>query len=204
MTKEDKIIIERFSNERTAKIAEDLNMTYSQICYRAYKYGLKKSKEFINSSKSGRYATGWQGGKNTQFKKGQIPHNKGKKMHPEVYEKVKNTMYKKGNKPHNTKNDNSISWREDKTGRCYAYYKIKDGVWDLLHRKIWIDNNGPIPKNNIIYFKDGDTKNLSIENLGMRTMEENMINNTYVYYPPEIKEVIRLNNKLKKKIYGKK
>ena len=35
------------------------------------------------------------------FKKGLIPHNKGKKMPAETYQKVKGTMFKKGNIPKN-------------------------------------------------------------------------------------------------------
>ena len=204
MTPEEKIIILRFPNERTAKIAEDLGLTYSQVCNRAYKYGLKKSEEFMKGPKSGRYPTGWKGGINTQFKKGQIPHNKGKKMPDHVYEKAKKTMFKKGNKPHNTQLDNHISWREDKTGREYAYIKMSDNVWKLYHRVIWESNYGEIPENHVIYFKDGDSRNLNIDNLSIRSFADNMMNNTYVYYPKELKEVIRLNNKLKKKTNGKK
>ena len=42
-----------------------------------------------------------QTGRTGYFNKGNIPHNKGKKMPPEVYEKAKATMFKKGNIPPN-------------------------------------------------------------------------------------------------------
>lgn len=195
----DEAIKKRYANERTSEIAKDLGLTYSQVTYRAYKYGLKKSIKFFESEKSGR-SNFIQSGKAFRFKKGNIPHNKGKKMSDETYAKVKKTMFKKGNKPHNTKDKNFISWRKDSSGRSYAYYKIKDGVWSLFHRKIYEDQYGKIPEGYIVYFKDGNTKNLHIENLGIKTMSQNMLNNTYVYYPKELKEVIRLNNKLKKKL----
>ena len=48
--------------------------------------------------KNHRIRTGFDG----RFKKGNVSHNKGKKMSPEMYAKCKATMFSKGNKPVNT------------------------------------------------------------------------------------------------------
>lgn len=200
----EEIIIQRYPNEKTSKIAEDLGLSYYKVCKIAYKNNIKKSDSFMKSIHSGKFEPGYKGGEKTQFKKGNIPYNKGLKMPKEIYDKVKYTMFQKGNKPHNTKKDDSISWREDTCGRVYAYKKIKDGVWILYHRFLWELNNGPIPKNHVVYFKDGDTRNLNLENLDIRSRVDNMITNSMASYPKELKEVIKLKNKLNKKINGKK
>jgi hypothetical protein len=45
----NEIIRERFPNEPTQKIADDLGLTYSQVANRAYCMEIKKSQEFKNS-----------------------------------------------------------------------------------------------------------------------------------------------------------
>ena len=69
------------------------------------------------------------------------------------------SQFKKGHQPHNTKYDNCISIRYTK-GRPYKHIRVGLGKWVLLHRKIWIDAYGIPEKNQIIYFKDGDSISL--------------------------------------------
>ena len=98
------------------------------------------------------------------------------------------------------KADGSIVERNDKTGRLYLYYKVKDSHWILYHNKIWMDHHGPIPSKHIISFKDGNTLNCDISNLEMLSMAENARRNTIHRFPDDVKEVIRLKAKLTKKI----
>jgi hypothetical protein len=42
----------------------------------------------------------------------------------------------------------------------------------LLHKFIWECFNGEIPKDNVIYFINGDNTDRRLENLGMRTKSE--------------------------------
>lgn len=193
------IIRERFPNEKTQNLADELGLTYSQLANRAFKMGLKKSDEFKLSEKSGRHNL-IEGGKKTRFKPGNIPFNKGIKMPNHIYDKVKNTMFKKGNRPQNWKPDGSIVERNDKSGRTYLYYKVKDSHWILYHNKIWIDHYGKIPSKHIILFKDGNTLNCDINNLELISMAENVKKNSIHRFPEELKEVIKLKQKLNKKI----
>jgi hypothetical protein len=193
------IIRERFPNERTQDLANELGLTYSQVANRAHSMGLKKSEEFKQSDKSGRHNL-IEGGKKSRFKPGHTPFNKGIKMSSDVYDKVKHSMFKKGHRPHNWKADGSIVERNDKTGRLYLYYKVKDSHWILYHNKIWMDHHGPIPSKHIISFKDGNTLNCDISNLEMFSMAENARRNTIHRFPDDVKEVIRLKAKLTKKI----
>lgn len=193
------IIRERFPNERTQDLADELGLTYSQLSNRAHSMGLKKSEEFKQSDKSGRHNL-IEKGKKTRFQPGHTPVNKGVKMPDHIYDKVKHSMFKKGHRPHNWKADGSIVERNDKTGRSYLYFKVKDSHWILYHNKIWMDHHGPIPEKHIISFKDGNTLNCDISNLELLSMAENAKRNSIHRFPDDVKEVIRLKAKLTKKI----
>ena len=123
--KTNDIIRALFPHVKTQDLANQLGLTYSQLANRAFKMGLRKSEEFKQSDKSGRNNL-IEGGKKTRFKPGHIPHNKGKKMAQNVYDKCKHTMFKKGIRPPNWKPDGTIAERKDKTGKSYLYYKVKD------------------------------------------------------------------------------
>lgn len=193
------IIRERFPNERTQDLADELGLTYSQLSNRAYSMGLKNSEEFKQSDKSGRHNI-IEKGKKTRFQLGHTPVNKGVKMPDHVYDKVKHSMFKKRHRPHNWKADGSIVERNDKTGRSYLYFKVKDSHWIFYHNKIWMDHHGPIPEKHIISFKDGNTLNCDISNLELLSMAENAKRNSIHRFPDDVKEVIRLKAKLTKKI----
>ena len=195
----NQIIRERFPDEQTQKIADDLGLTYSQVANRAYCMRIKKSQEFKNSMLSGR-SNLIKGGVKYRFTPGHTTANKGKKMDDAIYQKVKITMFKKGNRPHNWKPDGTIVERKDSSNRTYLYYKISDSNWVLYHNKIWIDYHGKIPAKHVISFKDGNTLNCVISNLELLSMAENAVRNSIHRFPPELKELIKLKSKLTKKL----
>lgn len=83
--------------------------------------------------------------------------------------------YKKGNAPHNTLPVGSV------IKDTYGYWKRKvcdnPHEWVFLHREIWEEANGPIPKNSIVIFKDGNKDNYQLDNLMCITQRENQILN---------------------------
>lgn len=196
-------IRQRYPHEPTDLIARDLNISIGKVYNIAFAMGLKKSDEYMRLHQPG-WANLSERGKNTRFKKGDIPHNKGVAMTSDVYDKVKPTMFKKGIKPHNTQPVGTIHWRTDKEGRSYAYIKIADCDWRLMHRVVWEQHNGPIPPGHVVRFKDGNTMNYDITNLEMFHQSGNMELNTIQRFPAELQEVIKLKSKLKKKINGTK
>lgn len=110
-----------------------------------------------------------------RFTKGLVPHNKGKKISKELYEKLLPTMFKKGEKPHNAKYDGAITERIDtKTGLRYKYIRVAEKDWRLLQRYNWEKQNGSIPEGHVIIFKDGNQANCNVENLQCISMEENL------------------------------
>lgn len=113
-------------------------------------------------------------GRTGRFEKGNIPVNKGQKMSAEVYEKSKRTMFKKGHTPANYKPIGS----ERVTKDGYVEVKVRPpNVWKLKHRVIWESVYGEIPKGHIIIFRDGDRRNLDINNLILIKREVNAVLN---------------------------
>lgn len=105
-----------------------------------------------------------------QFKKGNIPFNKGTKG----IMKANKTSFKKGNIPKNYK---PIGYeRINKDG--YTEIKIKDpNVFVLKHRYLYEQKYGKIPKGYKLIFADKNKQNLDINNLLLVTDAEELIMN---------------------------
>lgn len=104
-----------------------------------------------------------------KFRKGQTPHNKGKKMPKEVYEKVKHTMFAKGNVPPNHRPVGSE--RISKDG--YIEVKVAEpNKWRLKQRVVYEEAKGKIPEGCPIIFLDGNKRNFDIDNLRCITWSE--------------------------------
>jgi hypothetical protein len=202
-TAEDlKYLKDHYADTPTPELAKHLGRTIHSLYAQTLIHGLKKSEAFLKSPLSGRMVKGHSFTNAGTFKKGQVPVNKGKKMSPELYEKVKHSFFKKGNEPANTRADNEISYRKKK-GDKFGYLYIRKGKsdWVLLHRKIWEEANGPIPEKHCLVFIDGNTANCQLENLKLMTKRENRLrNNVYNYYPEEVKNAIYALSGLKHRI----
>ena len=115
-----------------------------------------------------------QTGRTGYFRKGNIPHNKGKKMSTEVYEKAKATMFKKGNIPSNYRPVGS----ERTTVDGYREIKVADpNKWELKHRYIYEQHYGKISKGDMVIFLDNDKTNLDINNLKCISRKEHLYMN---------------------------
>lgn len=108
-----------------------------------------------------------------QFRKGH-PSTKGVKMSAEQYRKCAATMFRKGQRPKTAVPVGTIVVaKETKVtgdGRRSEerYYKKKvaePNHWKLLHRLVWEEHNGPIPRNHVVTFLDGNWRNCDISNL---------------------------------------
>jgi hypothetical protein len=196
---EIKFLKDNYSDMKTKDIAVIMNRPIWSINSKSYELGLKKSFKHMKMLQEIESQKLINSGKRHQFKKGQPSHNKGKKMPAEMYEKIKRTMFKPGHKPGNTKKVGSI--RIDHEG--YTYIKISDADWRLKHRVVYENVNGPVPDDHVVIFKDNNLQNFDINNLQVISQKENMLRNTIHQYPEQIQELIKLKNKLKKKINEK-
>lgn len=173
---------------------------------RLKKIGVERTKKAV-SLMAFRLKITYDGEQKGCFRKGNIAHNKGKKMSDETYAKCSKTFFKKGHIPHNTKFDGALSYRRD-DDNYYWYVRINKKKWTLLSRVIYQNvHNVVLTRNEIVKFRDGDSNNIHPDNLYLVTMKENMLeNNPKLHYPPEVVAAIKLNNKIKKTIksYAKK
>jgi len=193
-------IIDLYPNHSSKYIAELLGVTISKVYNTAWGAKVKKSDAYMLTPASGRII---EPSVANQFKPGHTPHNKGKQMDAEIYEKVAPTMFKKGNKPYNTKPVGTINIRLDTQRRPYQYIKIKDSHWELLQRYVWTQANGEIPRGSVVIFLDGNYLNCELTNLKVITRRENMARNTIQRFPAELQEIMKLTCKLKRKTNGK-
>ena len=103
----------------------------------------------------------------TQFGHGQKSYcpKKGERMSPA-------SEFKPGHRPHNWKPVGSERINRD----GYIEVKIDEpNTWAFKHRLVYEENYGPIPKNGIVRFLDGDRLNCSPENLVLVSRAEHAI-----------------------------
>jgi hypothetical protein len=190
-------IAEYYPQMKTAEIAKIIGVSESSIYNIAFKYGFKKSPEYLREVHGSVIK---EAGKKYRYTKGQEPWNKGIKGRNNAPE---HTLFKNGHIPANYK---PVGWtRIDSEG--YHWTKVKEGLngWVMTHRLAWEIENGPIPKGKFLRFIDGNKGNWDIENLMLVDRENNMRLNTIHRYPEELKSTMKTISKLKKiiKNHGK-
>ena len=178
-------------------IAKMLGRALQQVYYKARAMGLKAPMERIRMAGK----IGMQHPKSiaTRFHKGHIPTNKGKKVSPEMYERMQPTMFKKGRI-----NENKREVGSERVN-VYGYIEIKvaePNRWRLKHRLIWEQHNGIIPEGCNVQFKNHNTLDCRIDNLYLISKSEQMRNENSLMarYPKELRDVIRLKGVVKRQL----
>jgi hypothetical protein len=187
----DVIIKENYLTIPIKALAAKIGRSYTGVMFALKRMGLTIPSEIVEERKQlGR------------IKKGSVPSNKGKKqvdyMSPEAIERCAATRFKKGQMPHNTyERDGIISSRIDTTGRPYLYIRTSVGKWELYHKYFWEQKNGKVPPSHCLWFKDGNSTNVSLENLECISRKENRLRNSEVrFYPSDLKELIKIHKQL--------
>ena len=189
-------IREVYPHVYTYDIAAYLGRTSDSINGKAYGMRIKKDPEFRKMELARQGKRLKKAG--PKFQKGHIPDNKGKKMPEDLKIKLQYTFFKKGSTPHNTKYDG----HERITDEGYIMIRIKKGHYVLKHRHVWETEHGPIPKDHILTFIDGNKQNTSLANLELITRSEGMARNTIARYP-DLRSSLQALSKLKKLINEK-
>lgn len=120
------------------------------------------------------------------YKKGQVPWNKGKGMSEETREKVKKTWFKKGQIPKNHKPIGSTRITVD----GYTEIKVEEpNKWQIYSRYVYEEAHGEkLKKSDAIIFADGDKTNFDIDNL-VKVSRANLLylnNNKLIFDDPEL------------------
>lgn len=183
----------------TATIAAIFDRPCSHIYAMAQRLGVKKSAEFQASAASGRL-DGVRGF-GSRFVKGTIPPNKGLRRPGWHRGRMKETQFKKGHRPHTWKpigtekvdSDGYLRRKLTDTG-----YPPRD--WVAIHRINWEAVHGPIPKGHMVIFRDGNKRNVAVENLECISFREQMRRNTVHNLPKPVAEAVQLLGALKRQI----
>ena len=164
-TDEEKVFLVEYAYGHTIKeITEAFNK----------RYGTELNLKAIASSMK---RFGAKTGNTGRFVKGQVSHNKGKKMPPELYEKCKATMFKKGNTPPQYRPVGSERI-DAKDG--YTLVKVADpNKWALKHKIIYEEAYGKVPEDHVVIFLDGNKCNFDLNNLKCISQAENLYLNRY-------------------------
>lgn len=207
------LLRDHYANRSTSEVATIIgNGCSTSTCYhKAHALGLRKSPEYLQSSKSGRLLRGVRNSPGTEFKPGHVPANKGKPMLPEVYAKCAPTMFKKGElngeARHNYKPIGSMKVTRD--GQLVR--KVTDDPslypaqrWVPVTRLVWEAANGAVPPGHIVRFKDGmhttTASEITVDRLECITKAENMRRNTIHNLPPELADTSRLIGRVTRQI----
>ena len=192
-TEEVNELVRLYPTTLSKDLANIFNCEVSQIYNRANKMGLHKDREWLMQY----YKDNYKGHPNTHFKKGMVSWNKGMKG-LNIGGGV--TQFKKGHQPHNTK---QIGYRSIRDG--YLVERVELG-FEFVHKLLWKEHHGEIPKGMFVVFKDKNRQNICIENLEVIDRVEHIRRNHIQNLPSELKEVIHIKKQITRKInsYGKK
>lgn len=150
--------------------------------------------------------TGW-------YQRGHAPGNKGKKLEEyvkdpsrleDIRRRIAPTQFKKGQRPANELPVGTIVVNTD--GYKLIKVQMKGTIWERwepLHRHVWKQHYGEIPKGMNITFLDNDRLNCDISNLAIVTKGENaqLTHLDYRFSDPDATmtglNIIRLKNAMK-------
>jgi hypothetical protein len=191
---EDAILRELYPNHATSIVAERTGKSIGSLHQHAALLGIRKTKEWMRQHSRDQAKNLTAG----RFLKGRPPWNKGMKG---MATGGQATRFKPGNRPH--------TWVPIGTERIskdgYLERKVTDDgpVW--LRFKgvqiiVWEAVNGPVPKGHAVVFRDGDKRNITIENLELVSRAELMRRNSVHRYPPAIKAAITAKARLTRMI----
>lgn len=202
---EDEIAVlqELYPYTRSKDIAERLGCTTQQVLDKAWRLGLKKSREAIARMAREAIEQPEHPGRRTQFKKGVEPWNKG--THYQAGGRSAETQFKAG-----TRNGRAaINWMPIGSERVrsdgYLERKLTDtGVtrrdFVCIHHIIWREAGREIPPGHALVFKDGNKRNFALDNLELVSRAELMRRNSVHNYGPEIARIHQLQGAITRQI----
>jgi hypothetical protein len=197
-------LLRDYPDTPTAELAERLGRTVTQVHGKAWRLGLRKSDAFLTSPASGRIEPGDTRGVSGRFRKGQASWNKGRKGF-DAGGRSHETRFKPGHRAGRAAERYQPIGSERVTKDGYLQRKVNDDRpfqrrWKMVHRLVWEEHHGPVPKGYAIGFLNGDKQDCRIENLALISRRDLMKRNTVHNLPKELAEVVQLKGALQRQI----
>jgi hypothetical protein len=172
----------------------------SSINLRAALLGLQKSEAYLRAQHAEEGRRLCLHGRAYRFPKGHVPANKGVKGRPSTG-RMAETQFKRGQKGYNWKPVGAT--RLDADG--YLQRKVSDTGypprdWRNVHVLLWEEAHGPVPPKHRVVFRNGDKRDVRLENLDLITFSEGMRRNTIHNLPPALKGAIQQIAGLRRRI----
>lgn len=197
------VLTKLYPDIATAKIAKRLGMSVERVYSKAAGLGLKKSDVYLDSPAACRLRRGDNVGAAYRFKPGQYAWNTGMKG---LCIGGKETQFKPGHRGGRALDVYQPVGAERISKDGYLQRKVNDDMplqqrWRGVHILLWEEANGPLPAGHAIVFKDGNKKNIALDNFELVTRAELMRRNSYHNnYPKEVALAIQLRGALVRKI----
>lgn len=201
-------LVAQYPHMSTKLIAAMLERPVSSVYQRAQTHGLKKGADYLSSPAACRLRPGDVRGAAFRFPKGHVPANKGLRRPGWAPGRMRETQFKPGKRQ-------GIAvklWKPIGTERVskdgYLERKVNDDLplqrrWRGVHLIVWEAANGPLPKGRAVTFKNGDKRDVRLENLTLITRADLMRRNTYHRYPKPIAQLVQLRGALQRQINRK-
>ena len=201
-------ITARYPHEPTADVARALRRSVLAVYQRAQLLGLEKSAEYLASPAACRLRRGDNVGAACRFQKGHVPANKGLRRPGWGPGRMKATQFKKGVRqgvavklyqPIGTERISKDGYLERKTNDNLPL----QARWRSVHLLIWEAAHGPVPKGHAIAFRNGDKRDIRLDNLHCISRRELMARNTVHNLPKPLAQTIQLLGALNRQIRRK-
>lgn len=195
-----------YADGRTEDIARQLRRSVREVYQKAHALGLEKSQAYLQelvwAKKGQRVSPG------TEFPKGHVPANKGLRRPGWFKGRMRETQFKKGQrsgvavklwKPVGTERFSKEGYLERKVNNDLPPQRR----WRAVHLIMWEEVHGPLPEGFAVAFKNGDKRDLRLENFELISRAELMRRNTIHSLPPELRGAINAVAGLKRAIRRK-
>ena len=213
---DDALLVARYPHEKTERLARELGRSVRAVYERAYRaLRLSKTQVYLESADACRLRREDNPGIAYRFGPGHVPANKGLRRPGFAPGRMKDTQFKPGSRQgkaaRNWKPVGTILMdpdgylrikvREAKPGEASGFGNVL--VWPLMQRHVWEQAHGPIPSGHVIAFRNGDKRDVRLENLELISRTELMARNTVHTLPKPLARTIQLLGALNRQIRRK-
>lgn len=196
-------LIELYATHSGPEIAAALGLDLKQIQYKTQKLGLRKSREWIAARARQAMLDPNHRARRSQFQAGQQAWNKG--THYAAGGRSAETRFKKGHRGGKAAQLYQPIGTERISKDGYLERKIHDGLplqrrWRAVHLLVWEAANGPLPAGHAVCFRDGNKRNIALDNLELVSRADLMRRNTVHNLPKEVAINVQLLGALKRQL----